>query len=132
MSRWKQLWANKKASFLLFVCLGSGECTLQLLSPSDLDALRSGQARPSRPVGDRRYLLLIFQSAYEKTHYPLSLLPEVIPPNFTQNLQNRNINTNPANNDQLHSIVKQLQVLFGFLFESVNVILWYSSLENSF
>lgn len=53
------------------------DCKLQLLTPSDLISLR-GQNTPrtSRPPSDRRYLLLTSQSSYEKTHFPLSLIPE--------------------------------------------------------
>jgi len=90
---------------------GAGDCTLQLLSPSDLDALRvQNQARPSRQLGDRRYLLLVYQNQFEKTHFPLSLLPEPIPPSFTSNVQSTPINTRIDNSDELHTIVKQLQV----------------------
>jgi len=90
---------------------GSGECSLQLLSPADLDALRTNtNTRQNRPVGDRRYLLLVYQTTFEKTHYPLSLLPEAIPQQFApSSIATATVNTRLGNGEELHSIVKQLQ-----------------------
>ena len=96
----------------IFKYLGNGECSLQLLSPADLDALRTNtKNRQNRPVGDRRYLLLVYQTTFEKTHYPLSLLPEAIPQQFAPStIATATINTRLGNGEELHSIVKQLQV----------------------
>ena len=85
---------------------------MQLLSPADLDALRTNtNSRQNRPVGDRRYLLLVYQTTFEKTHYPLSLLPEAIPQQFApSSIATATVNTRLGNGEELHSIVKQLQV----------------------
>ena len=91
-----------------------GECLLQILSPADLQALRGANqnARHSRPIGDRRYVLLVYQTAFEKTHYPMSLLPEISTPEISQPIISMptQIESRLADRTEIHTIVKQLQV----------------------
>ena len=93
---------------------------MQILSPSDLEALRGSNqnSRPTRPIGDRRYVLLVYQTAFEKTHYPMSLLPEIpltenTPP-VLSNIIPTQIESRLTDRTEIHTIVKQLQVIQRF------------------
>ena len=58
----------------------SGETSLELLTPTDLDALRVNKGQTVRSQNpDRRYLLLVITDSTFNTriHYPLSLNEEV-------------------------------------------------------
>ena len=110
-------------SFLILV-LENTECSLQILTPNDLESLRSGSSsgrQPSahmRPPGDRRYLLLTVHNNYEKNHFPLSLLPEnsqvfnptsVLKPGNTLHFPNKS----DSDALELRTIIGQLQVQFA-------------------
>jgi hypothetical protein len=105
----------------MIIYLENTECSLQILTPNDLESLRSGSSsgrQPSahmRPPGDRRYLLLTVHNNYEKNHFPLSLLPEnsqvfnptsVLKPGTTLHFPNKS----ESDALELRTIIGQLQV----------------------